>query len=107
MGIQNAVVRHLKVPDLTTTVLTMTLTGIAADIRTQGTAVAVRRVLAVAAMLGGAALGAVLVIHAQPAVALAVAVGLVAATSRPVLDRGWRSTSVCLGPASSQCWTVT
>jgi uncharacterized membrane protein YoaK (UPF0700 family) len=80
MGIQNTVVRQLKVPDLTTTVLTMTLTGIAADIRTQGAAVAVRRVLAVATMLGGAALGAVLVIHSQPAVALAVAAGLLAAT---------------------------
>jgi uncharacterized membrane protein YoaK (UPF0700 family) len=88
MGIQNAVVRHLKVPDLTTTVLTMTLTGIAADIRTQGTAVAVRRVLAVAAMLGGAAFGAVLVIHAQPAVALAVAVGLLGATLAFLLT--WR-----------------
>jgi uncharacterized membrane protein YoaK (UPF0700 family) len=80
MGIQNTVVRALKVPDLTTTVLTMTLTGIAADIRTQGTAVALRRLLAVATMLGGAALGAVLVIHSQPATALAVAVGLIAAS---------------------------
>ena len=33
MGIQNAVARRLAVPDLTTTVLTMTLTGIAADVR--------------------------------------------------------------------------
>lgn len=80
MGIQNAVVRHLKVPDLTTTVLTMTLTGIAAEARTQGLPVAVRRVLAVSTMLGGAALGAILVIHSESAVALAVAVGLVAAT---------------------------
>lgn len=80
LGTQNAVVRHLKVPDLTTTVLTMTLTGIAADIRTQPKAVVVRRVLAVATMLAGAAGGALLVIHSQPAVALAVAVGLVAAT---------------------------
>ena len=31
MGIQNATVRRLAVPDITTTVLTMTLTGIAAD----------------------------------------------------------------------------
>ena len=31
MGLQNAAVRKLAVPDLTTTVLTMTLTGIAAD----------------------------------------------------------------------------
>ena len=33
MGIQNAVARKLAVPDLTTTVLTMTLTGIGADLR--------------------------------------------------------------------------
>jgi uncharacterized membrane protein YoaK (UPF0700 family) len=79
MGIQNSVVRALKVPDLTTTVLTMTLTGIAADIRTQGAAVALRRVLAVATMLGGAALGAVLVIHSQPAIALAASEALLAA----------------------------
>ncbi len=31
MGVQNAMARSLAVPDLTTTVLTMTLTGIAAD----------------------------------------------------------------------------
>jgi hypothetical protein len=31
MGIQNAAARRLAVPDLTTTVLTMTLTGVAAD----------------------------------------------------------------------------
>ena len=79
MGVQNAVVRELKVPDLTTTVLTMTLTGIAAEFRTAGSSVAIRRILAVLSMLGGAALGAVLVIHAEPAWALAVATGLMAA----------------------------
>jgi len=78
MGVQNAVVRELKVPDLTTTVLTMTLTGIAAEIRTAGSSVAIRRILAVLCMLGGAALGAVLVIHAEPAWALAAATGLMA-----------------------------
>jgi uncharacterized membrane protein YoaK (UPF0700 family) len=31
MGLQNAVVRKIGIPDITTTVLTMTLTGIAAD----------------------------------------------------------------------------
>jgi uncharacterized membrane protein YoaK (UPF0700 family) len=34
MGIQNAFVRRLGVPDMTTTVLTMTLTGLASDLRT-------------------------------------------------------------------------
>ena len=52
MGIQNAVTRRLAVPDLTTTVLTMTLTGIAADVRAtdHGRAGLGRRVLAVATM---------------------------------------------------------
>ena len=36
MGIQNAMARRLAVPDLTTIVLTMTLTGIAADVRAKG-----------------------------------------------------------------------
>jgi uncharacterized membrane protein YoaK (UPF0700 family) len=36
MGIRNATVRRLAVPDLTTTVLTMTLTGLAADARSAG-----------------------------------------------------------------------
>src|SRR4051794_2555272 len=36
MGIQNATARRLAVPDLTTTVLTLTLTGIAADSRLAG-----------------------------------------------------------------------
>jgi hypothetical protein len=31
MGLRNAVVRKLAVPDLTTTVLTLTITGLAAD----------------------------------------------------------------------------
>ncbi|CAM5630617.1 hypothetical protein SFUMM280S_02716 [Streptomyces fumanus] len=36
MGLRNATVRRLGVPDLTTTVLTMTLTGLAADSRAGG-----------------------------------------------------------------------
>jgi uncharacterized membrane protein YoaK (UPF0700 family) len=65
MGIQNAAVRKLAVPDLTTTVLTMTLTGIAADIRQSGwrSTQIVRRIVAVFAMLLGALVGAVLVIQ--------------------------------------------
>ncbi|MBN9620665.1 MAG: DUF1275 domain-containing protein, partial [Actinobacteria bacterium] len=55
LGLQNATVRRLAVPDLTTTVLTMTLTGIASDLHAGNVAVAIRRLLAVAAMLLGAA----------------------------------------------------
>jgi uncharacterized membrane protein YoaK (UPF0700 family) len=36
MGLRNAVVRKLGVPDLTTTVLTLTITGLAADSRLAG-----------------------------------------------------------------------
>jgi uncharacterized membrane protein YoaK (UPF0700 family) len=80
MGLQNAVARFLAVPDLTTTVLTMTLTGIASDLR-RGvhTAAFVRRLLAVASMFGGAVLGAVLVLHQDPTVALLVGAVLLAA----------------------------
>ena len=80
MGIQNAMARRLAVPDLTTTVLTMTLTGIAADVRAQGHGLAVlrRRILAVAAMFAGAVGGALLVLHAGTAPALGLAAGLLA-----------------------------
>jgi len=50
IGGQNAAVRQLKVFDLTTTVLTMTLTGMAADIRERDRFAVLRRLLAVGAM---------------------------------------------------------
>jgi len=58
MGGQNAVVRRLAVPDLTTTVLTLTVTGLVADTTPQP--VRVRRLISVLAMLAGALLGGVL-----------------------------------------------
>jgi uncharacterized membrane protein YoaK (UPF0700 family) len=62
MGVRNATVRGLGVPDLTTTVLTMTLTGLASDSRLAGGSGAgsVRRIAAVLAMLSGAVAGALL-----------------------------------------------
>ena len=78
LGLQNAAVRKLAVPDLTTTVLTMTLTGIAVDLRSGNLDVAVRRLLSVAAMLAGAVLGALLVLHVAVAAALLLAAGLAA-----------------------------
>jgi uncharacterized membrane protein YoaK (UPF0700 family) len=65
MGMQNAVVRGLAVPDLTTTVLTMTLSGVAADVRFvggEGSKIGPRG-LEIAMMLVGAVLGASLVLH--------------------------------------------
>jgi uncharacterized membrane protein YoaK (UPF0700 family) len=62
MGLRNAVVRKLAVPDLTTTVLTMTATGFAADSRLAGgdATRAGRRALSIVAMFSGALAGAVL-----------------------------------------------
>jgi uncharacterized membrane protein YoaK (UPF0700 family) len=81
MGLQNAVVRKLAVPDLTTTVLTMTLTGIAADLRAGNAAVVARRLLAVATMLLGAVAGGLLVLHPGPASALGLAAALLLVVS--------------------------
>jgi uncharacterized membrane protein YoaK (UPF0700 family) len=67
MGAQNATARKLAVPDLTTTVLTLTITGIAADSALAGAtgAKAGRRLISVIAMLLGALAGALLVLHAR------------------------------------------
>jgi len=67
MGMQNAVARRLGVPDLTTTVLTLTLTGLAADSSPAGGATPRpgRRVLSVLAMFLGALAGALLLRHAE------------------------------------------
>lgn len=76
MGLQNATARMLAVPDLTTTVLTMALTGIAADIRSGSRTAITRRVLSVVTMFGGAVAGAELVLHGEVTAALGVAVGI-------------------------------
>jgi uncharacterized membrane protein YoaK (UPF0700 family) len=78
MGLQNAAARRLGVPDLTTTVLTLTFTGLAADSHFAGGANPNlgRRLLAVVAMLIGATLGAVLILHVSVSAALTVAVVL-------------------------------
>jgi len=62
MGLRNATVRRLAVSDLTTTVLTLTLTAVAADSRMGGgdSPRLGRRVGSVALMLVGAAIGALL-----------------------------------------------
>jgi uncharacterized membrane protein YoaK (UPF0700 family) len=78
MGAQNAAVRQLKVFDLTTTVLTMTLTGVAVDLRRRDHFAIVRRLLAVAAMLAGAVCGAVLVLEVSTVAALGLAAALLA-----------------------------
>jgi uncharacterized membrane protein YoaK (UPF0700 family) len=63
MGLRNATVRRLQVADLTTTVLTLTLTGLAADSSLSGGENKNwrRRIAAVLATFIGAVIGAVLV----------------------------------------------
>jgi uncharacterized membrane protein YoaK (UPF0700 family) len=82
MGVRNATVRRLGVPDLTTTVLTMTLTGLAADSRVAGGSGqgSVRRISAVLAMLCGAVTGALLLkISLVPPLLAAAALALLVA----------------------------
>jgi uncharacterized membrane protein YoaK (UPF0700 family) len=78
MGAQNAAVPQLKVFDLTATVLTMTLTGIAADFRQRDRFAIVRRLLAVGAMLAGATAGAIIVLQVSDVAALSLAAALLA-----------------------------
>jgi uncharacterized membrane protein YoaK (UPF0700 family) len=83
MGLQNAVARRLAVPDLTTTVLTLTITGIGADGAFLGGtgSKAGRRLVSIAAMLVGAVVGALLVLHTTlctPLIAASAAVLVVA-----------------------------
>jgi uncharacterized membrane protein YoaK (UPF0700 family) len=109
LGIQNAVARKLAVPDMTTTVLTMTLTGLGADFRavlrergrvdsSDRSAVSDlgRRLLVIATMLAGGVTGAWLVLDVSPlsalslgtALLLVVAIGGVLAARRP---GAWRA----------------
>ena len=78
MGLQNATARRLGIADLTTTVLTLTVTGLAADSLLAGGAHpnTGRRLAAIAAMFVGAFVGAVLVFRVSVSAALAVAVVL-------------------------------
>ncbi|MFC6712763.1 YoaK family protein [Branchiibius cervicis] len=80
MGLQNATARALSVPDLTTTVLTLTIAGIGADNTAAGGKGARlgRRSASIASMFGGGLLGAAIVIHGQPALAMLLATVLLA-----------------------------
>ena len=86
MGIQNAAAQKLAVPELTTTVLTRTLTGIASEgtaLGGQGAKLG-RRAVAVAAMLLGAVAGGLLALEVSVAAALGVACAIVIAVTLAV-----------------------
>jgi|HubBroStandDraft_6_1064221.scaffolds.fasta_scaffold358091_2 uncharacterized membrane protein YoaK (UPF0700 family) len=79
MGVQNAAAQRLAVPELTTTVLTKTLVGIASEGSLAGGKGAQlgRRLMAVGAMLLGALFGGLLALHVAVSSALALAVAIV------------------------------
>jgi uncharacterized membrane protein YoaK (UPF0700 family) len=95
MGMRNAAVRKLGVADLTTTVLTLTTTGLAADSLLAGGTNPrwQRRLGSILAMFVGAAAGAILVRHSVFA-ALALGVATMSVCSAAVLavrQRGLQS----------------
>jgi uncharacterized membrane protein YoaK (UPF0700 family) len=79
MGLRNAIVRKLAVPDMTTTVLTLTITGLAADSSLAGGENPrwQRRVAAILAMIFGAFAGARMLAYSI-SLPLAVACGIAA-----------------------------
>jgi uncharacterized membrane protein YoaK (UPF0700 family) len=83
MGVQNSSVRRLAVPDLTTTVLTLTVTGIGADSALGGGkgSKSGRRLISVVAMFLGALAGAVLILHVHVALPLILALVILAAVA--------------------------
>lgn len=83
MGLQNAAVRKLAVPDLTTTVLTQTLTGLFSDSKLVGGvgSKAGRRLLSVLAMFAGALVGVVAILHVSVVLPLLLAFLVIALVS--------------------------
>ncbi|MEV6057652.1 YoaK family protein [Streptomyces sp. NPDC052107] len=93
MGMRNGTVRKLAVPDMTTTVLTLTVTGLAFDSSLAGgtNPRALRRVAAVVVMLAGALLGGWLVLHHDlgwPLLISAVTVAVTVLVLSPIPDEG-------------------
>jgi uncharacterized membrane protein YoaK (UPF0700 family) len=95
MGGQNAVARRLAVPDRTTTVLTLTVTGLVADATSWS--IRLRRLVPIGAMLGGALAGGALLRWVSTPAPLWIATALLlscaltahAATRRPQ-SHAWR-----------------
>ncbi|HWF14646.1 MAG TPA: YoaK family protein [Acidimicrobiales bacterium] len=79
-GVQNATIRRLAIPDLTTSVLTMTITGLGADSTLGGGnhPRRSRRLESIAAMLIGALVGGALMVHVGFTPTLGVLAGVLA-----------------------------
>ena len=85
LGVQNAAARKLAIPDFTTTVLTLTMTGIAADYGAGENPKLARRFVSIASMFVGALAGAVLVLHGPLLYAVIAIAALFAATAAVAL----------------------
>jgi uncharacterized membrane protein YoaK (UPF0700 family) len=98
MGLQNVTAHRLGVPDLSTTVLTSTLAGLAADSALAGgkNPNPGRRLVAMIAMLLGATVGAVLVFQVGASAVLALVL-LLLAVNAVAAYRTW---------SSSDAWTI-
>jgi uncharacterized membrane protein YoaK (UPF0700 family) len=83
VGLRNSAVRRVGVPDMSTTVLTTTLTGLASRSRLAGGTNPHARLgtTSVVSMFAGALAGAALVLHAGATWSLGVAAGIVALTT--------------------------
>jgi len=99
MGLQNAAARRLAVPDLTTTVLTLTLTGFAADSALAGgtNPHPARRAIATVSMFLGAAIGALVLLHVGSSAVLALALALLLIVLTAAAPH-WRTTAAWTAP---------
>jgi uncharacterized membrane protein YoaK (UPF0700 family) len=102
MGLQNATARRLAVPDLTTTVLTLTLTGFAADSGLAGgtNPRLGRRTIATVSMFLGAAIGALVLLRIGTGAVLALALALLLVVLAAAAAH-WRTTDAWTAPMIS------
>ncbi len=97
MGLRNATVRKIALPDLTTTVLTLTITGLAADSSFAGGSDPrwQRRVMSILLMFAGAVVGALLLRHS-----LALPLGLATVSAVCGVAAFYRSSRLECGDTS-------
>jgi uncharacterized membrane protein YoaK (UPF0700 family) len=98
LGLKNAGARRLAVPDMTTTVLTLTLTGLAADSTLAGgkNPYPGRRLVATVTMFLGAAIGAVLIFKSGTSAVLACALLVLVVNA----------IAACRASSSTAAWTA-
>jgi len=102
LGLQNATVRRLAVPDLTTTVLTLTLTGLAADFRLAGRSPRVGRRLATVGLMAAGALAGALLLRVDVALPILAATVVIALAAGALRSGRSRETSPPARPAPTR-----